>query len=248
MNQSPPPQQQQDSPAQESPLVIITGVGDGTGAALARRFHAGGYRVAMMARNQARLCALREELCGSLAYAFDLADLERLGAVMREVRVEAGSACIVIHNAVRATFAPYDECASDELEANFRVNVTALHALARFYLPDMVARGVGALLVTGNTAAYRGRPGFEMFSPTKAAQRIFVEALARRHWPDGVHVAYVTIDAAIDTPWTNPRHPHLPRNRFSLPDDIAREIWHIAHQPSSVWTHELLVRPFAEPF
>lgn len=234
--------------AHEGPLALITGVGDGTGAALARRFHAGGYRVAMLARNEARLAALREELPGSLAYAFDLADLDRLGAVLREVRAEAGPACIVIHNAVRASFGSYRDHDELELEASFRINVTALHALARFFLPDMAAMGLGAFLVTGNTAAHRGRPGFELLSSTKAAQRLLIEALARRHWPDGVHVGYITIDAAIDTPWTNPRHPDLSPDRFSLPDDIAREIWHVAHQPRSVWTHDLWLRPFAEPF
>src|SRR3546814_12967245 len=59
------------------PLAIITGVGPGTGAALARRFHAGGYRVAMLARDASRLGALAEELPGSIAIGCDVRSEER---------------------------------------------------------------------------------------------------------------------------------------------------------------------------
>jgi NADP-dependent 3-hydroxy acid dehydrogenase YdfG len=48
------------------PLAIITGVGPGTGAAMARRFSAGGYQVAMIARNTERLDALSRDLADSL--------------------------------------------------------------------------------------------------------------------------------------------------------------------------------------
>jgi short-subunit dehydrogenase len=65
----------------------------------------------------------------------------------------------------------------------------------------MVAAGSGTILVTGNTSALRGRANFAGFAPTKAAQRILAEAMARELGPKGVHVAYLVIDAVIDVPW-----------------------------------------------
>ena len=54
-----------------NPVALVTGVGPGTGAAIARRFAQGGYQVAMLARNHARLQALESEISRSRAYPCD---------------------------------------------------------------------------------------------------------------------------------------------------------------------------------
>ena len=228
-------------------VCLITGVGDGTGAAVARRFAADGYRVAMLARNEERLAELQNELEGSRSFAFDLANLDRLVEVCRQVRQEMGLPDVVVHNAVRATFKPFLEADAEELERNFRVNTTSLLYMARELAPALIERGSGAIILTGNTAALRGIPNYGLFAPTKAAQRILAQALARELGPKGIHVAYVVIDAAIDTPWS--RGPHLadkPQEFFSHPVEIAEEIFHVAHQGRSVWSFDVELRPFAE--
>ena len=60
------------------PVCLITGVGDGTGAALARRFARGGYQVAMLARNRDRLETLQREIDDARAYECDIGDLNAL--------------------------------------------------------------------------------------------------------------------------------------------------------------------------
>ena len=229
------------------PICLITGVGDGTGAALARRFAQGGYRVAMLARNRERLDALEIEIGDARGYVCDLADLEALLATLQTVRSEVGVPSVLVHNAVSATFKSFVEADPEDLERNFRVNTTSLLYLARELAPEMIERGTGAILVTGNTAALRGIPNTAVFAPTKAAQRILAQSLARDLGPKGVHVAYITIDAAIDTPWTRvPFHPDKPDDFFSKPDAIAEEVFHVAHQDRSTWAFDLVIRPFAE--
>ena len=228
-------------------LCLVTGVGDGTGAAVARRFAEDGYRVAMLARNRDRLAQLEEELPGSRAFAFDLADLDRLAAISRQIKDEMGTPDVIVHNAVRATFKGFLEAEPEELERNFRVNTTSLLYLARDFAPAMVERGSGAIVVTGNTAALRGVPSYALFAPTKAAQRILAQSLARELGPKGVHVAYVVIDAAIDTPWTRvPFNPDKPEDFFARPDAIADELFHVAHQDRSTWSFDVELRPFGE--
>jgi NAD(P)-dependent dehydrogenase (short-subunit alcohol dehydrogenase family) len=75
------------------------------------------------------------------------------------------------------------------LNRNFQTNTMGLLYLARRFAPAMVSAGRGAIVVTGNTSALRGRPGFAGFAPTKAAQRILAESMARDLGPKGVHVA-----------------------------------------------------------
>ena len=229
------------------PVCLITGVGDGTGAALARRFAEGGYRVAMLARNRERLEALEKELPNAKAYACDIGDLEALLATVEAVRSEMGTPSVLVHNAVSATFKTFLEADPEDLERNFRVNTTSLLYLARALAPDMVEAGHGVIIVTGNTAALRGTPTYAVFAPTKAAQRILAQSLARDLGPKGVHVAYITIDASIDTPWTRDRfHPDKPDDFFSKPEAIAEEVFHVAHQDRSTWAFDLVIRPFAE--
>ena len=64
----------------------------------------------------------------------------------------------------------------------------------------MIDRGKGAILVTGNTSSIRGKANFAGFAPTKAAQRILAESIAREVGPLGVHVSYILIDGVIDSP------------------------------------------------
>src|SRR5947209_6329046 len=113
------------------PLAIITGVGPGTGAAMARRFHDGGYRVAMIARNAERLEGLARELPDSLAVACDVADSVGFVAALDGILAQAGTPKVVIHNAVGGAFGSFLDIAPDILDRNFQVNVMALLHLAR---------------------------------------------------------------------------------------------------------------------
>ncbi len=229
------------------PTALITGVGEGTGAALVRRFSRGGYKVAMLARNQERLELLEDEISDSKAYLCDVGNIDTLLNTVEEVRKDMGDPSVLIHNAVAATFESFLEADPKDLEKNFRVNTTSLLYLARELAPAMIEAGQGAIMVTGNTAALRGIPITAVFAPTKAAQRILSESLARDLGPKGVHVAYITIDAAIDTPWTRePFHPDKPDEFFSKPNAIADEMFHVAHQDRSTWSFDVIIRPYAE--
>lgn len=229
------------------PVCIVTGVGEGTGASLVRRFARGGYQVAMIARSTERLEALQLEVEGSRAYVCDISDLDMLAAILQQIRADMGAPTVLVHNAVAASFKTFLEADCQELEHNFRVNTTALYSLARELAPAMIDAGRGAILVTGNTAALRGIPTYAAFAPTKAAQRILAQSLARHLGPKGVHVAYITIDAAIDTPWTRDVfNRDQPDDFFSFPTDIAEEVFHVAHQPRSTWSFDVEIRPFGE--
>ncbi len=231
----------------EEKLCLVTGVGEGTGAAIVRRFAADGYKVAMLARDQERLRAYEAEHPQTVAYPCDLEDLEDLDNTIERVQVELGSPTVIVHNAVRATFARLLDSNPMELERNFRVNTTSLLYLTKAFIPPMLDRGYGSIIATGNTAAFRGVPNYAFFAPTKAAQRIFLESLARDFGPKGIHVAYLNIDAVIDVPWTRDRFaPDKPDEFFITPHSIADEVFHIAHQPRDAWSFNVELRPYAE--
>ncbi|MBL8782271.1 MAG: SDR family NAD(P)-dependent oxidoreductase, partial [Alphaproteobacteria bacterium] len=129
---------------------------------------------------------------------------------------------------------------------NFKTNVMALFHLARAVAPAMIEAGQGAIIATGNTSAYRGKANFAGFAPTKAAQRILAESLARSLGPKGIHVAYLAIDAVIDVPWTRKQYADKPDDYFAKPAAVANVAWDIAHQDRSTWAFDTIVRPFGE--
>ncbi len=227
-------------------VALITGVGPGTGAAVARRFAAGGYSVAMLARNAERLASLEAEIEHAKAYPCDVTDEAQLDRVFAVVATDLGAPNVVIHNAVGGSFGTFLEIDPQILNHNFQVNTMALLYLARRAAPAMIAAGAGTIIATGNTSALRGRARFAGFAPTKAAQRILAEAMARDLGPKGIHVAYLLIDAVIDVPWTRKVRPEAPDEFFIRPAAIADEIWHVAHQERSVWSFNVELRPFGE--
>src|SRR3546814_624021 len=87
------------------PLALVTGVGPGTGAAIARRFAEGGYRVAMLARDADRLAALEKEIPDSIAVPCDVSD----AAALERAIAEIGNPKVVVHNAVGGAFGTFTQ-------------------------------------------------------------------------------------------------------------------------------------------
>ena len=230
-------------------VCMITGVGDGTGAYTARRFAKAGYHIAMLARDKNRLSNLENEIPNSKAFYCDVSDLLKLKETCKQIKNLMGPPEVLIHNAVKGNFEKLLEGKPEWLEENFRINTTSLMYLAHELIPDMINNKKGVIIITGNTAAKRGVANTPYFAPTKAAQRILAQSLAKDFGPKGIHVAYVMIDAFINTPWTRKRIPaqiNQPDIIFTQPEDIAEEIFHIAHQKRSAWSFDVEIRPDIE--
>jgi NAD(P)-dependent dehydrogenase (short-subunit alcohol dehydrogenase family) len=228
------------------PVCVISGVGPGTGSALARRFATGGHRVAMLARNPQRLAELERELPYSKGYACDVSDAAQVEAAADRIERDLGVPTTLVHNAVGGAFGSFLEIDPAVLNRNFQVNTMGLLYLARRLTPAMISAGSGNVIVTGNTSALRGKPSFAGFAPTKAAQRILAESMARELGPKGVHVAYIIIDAVIDVPWTRERFKDRPDDFFIKPGAIAEEAWHLTQQNRSGWSFNVELRPYGE--
>ena len=227
-------------------VVLITGVGPGTGSSLARCFHNEGYKVAMIARNKERLRDLENELKNSKGFICDVRNLESIEKTVNEVIDQFGNPETFIHNAVRGVRGSFLDFTTNDLQSNFDTNVTALLRFSQLLSPHMIENKKGSIIVTGNTSAHIGKADFGGTASTKAAQKILTESMARYLNPKGVHVAYITIDAAIDVPWTREMWPEKPDDYFISPDDIAREAFHLVNQNKSAWTFDHWLRPFGE--
>jgi len=227
-------------------VAVVTGVGPGTGVAITKRLVQDGYVVAMIARDASRLSQFSAEIPGAYSYAGDVSDQKFLLDALDRIESELGAPEVLVHNAVGGAFGSFLEVDSKILEDNFKVNVTSLLVASKRLAPTMIDLGKGAIIVTGNTSAWRGKSKFAAFAPTKAAQRILAESIARELAPKGIHVSYLTIDAVIDVPWARKRYPDAEDDFFIKPEIIASEVIHLINQPSGGWSFNAELRPYKE--
>jgi NAD(P)-dependent dehydrogenase (short-subunit alcohol dehydrogenase family) len=232
-------------------VAAIVGVGPGLGAALARRF-AREYAVAMVARGEDKLRGLAAEIerAGgrALAVPADVARAGDIGSAFDRIRSELGEVDVLLYNAAMRPFGKLMDTKPSTFENTWRVCTFGAFLCAQQVVPAMLAKRSGAILFTGATAGVKPFATSAAFGPAKFAMRGLAHVMARDLGPQGIHVAWVNVDGAIDMPFIRERFPHLTEEDLLKPSAIAESFHFLAHQDPSAWTLELDVRPFKEKF
>jgi NAD(P)-dependent dehydrogenase (short-subunit alcohol dehydrogenase family) len=227
-------------------VALITGVGPGLGASLARRFAREGFAVGLVARHFPFIDELAREIANAGGHAIALvADVSRpaeVRLVLKRVRSELGKISVLLHNASSSAGDGLLETTAEEFENSWRIATFGGFVCAQETAPDMIASKEGTMIFTGATSSVRGG-GWLAFSSAKFALRGLVQSLARELWPQGVHVAHVVVDGIIGRAGvTAVGEPKL------NPDQMAEAYWHLASQHPTAWTLELDLRPHRERF
>lgn len=221
-------------------LVIIAGAGQGLGNALMSRFGDAGYDVVGLNRsNRDNKPQIKQ---------VDLTNLDKTQIAISDAIQRYGAPKIVIHNAAQLIIKPFLDMETGEFEHIWRNMVLSAHNLANATLPHMITdASSGAFIVSGATASLRGGNKFSAFASAKFALRGLTQSLAREFQPQGIHVAHTILDGIIDTPASRELHSLDPA-RMMKTSELADAYFDLAHQPKSVWTHELDLRPASENF
>jgi NAD(P)-dependent dehydrogenase (short-subunit alcohol dehydrogenase family) len=228
------------------PVCAVVGVGPGNGAAIARRFGAEGYSVALVARTAGYLDELAGAIDGARAYPCDVSDPASLEATLKAIRGGLGEVDVLVYNAGSGLWGTVEEITPAAFESAWRVNALGALVAAQQVVPAMKRRGQGSIVCIGATASRKGGPRSAAFSSAKGAQRLLAESMARHLWPLGIHVALVVIDGVVDLPGTRERMPDKPDDFFVQPGDVAETVLSIVRQPRSAWSFEVEARPFGE--
>ena len=234
--------------------ALVIGAGDATGGAIARRFAREGYVACVTRRSADPLAPLVERIRaeGGEAHGFgsDARDEAQMAALVERIEREVAPIEVAVFNIganVRFGIA-------ETTERVYR-KVWEMGALAGFLMGREVAkamrpRGRGTIVFTGATASLRGSAGFAAFAGAKHALRALAQSMARELGPEGIHVAHVVIDGAIDTAFIAQNFPERYAQKASDgildPEAIAENYWQLHRQPRSAWTHELDLRPWSE--
>jgi len=225
-----------------APVAVVVGVGAGLGAALARRF-AQGYRVALVARSADFTRTLDDEIRSAGGNALpvegDATIPAQVAASYERIRGELGAPEVLTYNGGRRPFGVLVETTPEVFEETWRVHAFGAFLWARQVVPAMLARHKGGILITGATAGTKPWPNSAAFGPAKFAVRGLAQVMSRDLHPQGIHVAYVNVDGAIDMPLVRQFLPQAKDEDLLKPSAIADAFWFLAHQDPSAWSHEL---------
>jgi NAD(P)-dependent dehydrogenase (short-subunit alcohol dehydrogenase family) len=231
------------------PVAVVTGVGPGLGAALARRF-AKGYAVAINARKTDFIASVAKEIRAAggqvLEAPGDIGDPAQVSAMFKMIHERIGCPEVLLYNAGSGQFGSVVDVTPEQYEKDWRVNALGAFVCAKEVAPHMIKNGRGVILFTGATAGVKAGPKSVSFGPAKFAMRGLAQSLARDLGPKGIHVAWINVDGSIDIPGR--KVGNYTSEDMLDPNAIAETYWHLAHQHRSAWTMELEVRPFKEKF
>ncbi len=228
-------------------VALVTGVGPGLGASLARRFAREGFAVGLVARRPAFIEDLAREIASAggkaIALVADVSQPAEVKAAVSRLRAEFGPIGVLLHNASSSAGDGLLGTTVADFESSWRIATLGGFVCAQETAPDMIATGAGVMLFTGATSSVRGG-GWLAFSSAKFALRGLAQSLARELWPQGVHVAHVVVDGIIGAAGEAviAGEPKLD------PEHMAEAYWHLASQHRSAWTLELDLRPEREKF
>lgn len=228
------------------PVAVVAGAGAGNGQALAKRFSDAGYAVALLARNLEKTQLLAEEISNAKAYACDVGDQASVATAFTAIHHELGNVEVLLFNAGSGVFADVESITPEQFESAWRVNALGALLCAQQIIPSMKANQKGNIVFIGATASRRGGANTAAFAPAKAAQHSLAESMARKLWPEGIHVSIVVIDGIVDLPKTRESMPDRPEDEFVAPEAVAEAAYFMTTQPRKGWSFETEVRPWRE--
>jgi short-subunit dehydrogenase len=183
--------------------ALVAGGSEGLGGAFAAAAAARGLDIVLVARRSEPLSVAAEDLRGRFGIevrtvAADLAD-PRTHREVLPAATERLAVGLVVANAARAPEGPFLGLDDGTAEQVLRVNCGAAVQLARSFLPAMVQRGRGGLVVVSSAAGLQGSPGLAVYAASNAFGRVLAEGLWAELRPHGVDVL-ACVAGAVSTP------------------------------------------------
>ncbi len=226
-------------------VAVITGGSIGIGLAVAKGFAAEGAHVIIVARNEERLAAARDEIAGAakvrvVAVPCDVASVEGVKAVVAATEREFGGADILLNNAGSGSNETIMDAPDEKWQAYWDLHVMAAVRMARGLVPAMRRRGGGVILNNASICAAQPLWYEPIYNVTKAALVMLSKTMATEFIKDGIRVNAINPGVVLTPDWVKTAKAltadtggdwqsyidtlakeNAPIGRFSSPEEIA---------------------------
>jgi len=207
--------------------ALVTGASAGIGRALAEELASGGTHLLLTARRRDRLQELAKQLgskhkISTEIFEADLANPSAPAEIFQFTKEKGIVVDLLINN---AGFGQYGELPSVEpqrLLDMVQVNCSAVLHLTRLFLPEMVARRRGDVLIVASTASFQAVPYMSTYAATKAFDLALAEGLAEEMKPHGVRVCALCPGTTESEFHDLAGHPAHARRRSETAEKVAK--------------------------
>ena len=192
--------------------VLVTGGSRGLGLGIARTLADSGFQVVALARRDTdALAAARDQAArdgrGALHFqAFDLADIDGIGALVKTLRAEFGPFYGLVNNAGIGTSGILANMPDSAIERLIRLNVTSPLTLTKYMVRSMMTGQGGRVVSISSIVGATGYSGLAVYSATKSSLVGFTKSLAREVGPLGITVNAVA-PGFVETDMTHEMNP-----------------------------------------
>jgi 3-oxoacyl-[acyl-carrier protein] reductase len=208
----------------EGARALVTGAGRGIGATIALALAGSGCRVALVSRTESQLDAIAAGVTAAgvrtLVVPADLTRPDEVHGLVQKVESEFGGIDILVNNAGGGSFGPVLELTEADFERTLELNVTSVFRLTRAFLPGMLQRKQGHIVMMASTAARSGFAGGAAYCAAKFALDGFAQSLFHETRKSGVRVTTV-FPSSVNTDLMRGLGPNLEVERMIQPADVA---------------------------
>ncbi|WP_291038404.1 SDR family NAD(P)-dependent oxidoreductase [Herbiconiux sp.] len=210
--------------ASPRPLALITGASSGIGAQFARRYAREGFDLLLVARSEAPLRALADDLSAEHAitasvHRADLADAADVAGLVEFITRRLPRLDHLVNSAGTAPEGDLDRMDPDALRQMVDINITALSLLTRAAVIRMRDAGTGTIINIASAAGYQPMPHYAAYAASKSYVIRFTEALSEEHREHGLRIFSV---APGDT--ETPMNPGPTKNKRQ-PQQVVETAW-----------------------
>lgn len=207
--------------------ALVTGASAGIGKALAEELAAGGTNLVLSARRVDRLQQLAASLRSRHKIRTEIFEADLAKPLAPEEMFcfteEKGIAVELLIN--NAGFGQYGELSNIEVQRLLdlvQVNCTAVLHLTRLFLPKMIARRRGDILIVSSTAAFQAVPYVSTYAATKAFDLYLAEGLAEEMKPHGIRVCALCPGTTESEFHELAGHPSHAKGRQETAEKVAK--------------------------
>ncbi len=228
-------------------VVLVTGAAMGIGAAVARAFAEEGAAVGLLDLDEehlsATVTAINERGHRAIACLGDIRRVESAERAVRSLVSEFGGLDVLVNNAGVVRYGELARFSEEDWDFVFDINLKAMYRTAHFAIPELRARGKGAIVNVASVQAYWSHQGAVAYSASKGGVVAFTRALALDHAHEGIRVNAVA-PGSVRTPMlldaakrSNPEDPDAalavfaqshPIGRLIEPEDVAEVVLFLA--------------------
>ena len=207
--------------------ALVTGASAGIGGALACELAAGGAHLVLTARRRERLEQLAKQLTEQHkvrveCFAADLARASNPEEIFAFTQGKGIAVELLVNNAGFGAYGEFARIALARQLEMVQVNVSAVVHLTHLYLPAMIERRRGDILIVASTAAFQGVPYITTYAATKAFDLLFAEALAEEVRRYGVRVCALCPGSTVSEFHQVAGQPDRTKGRQESAEKVAR--------------------------